>query len=165
MKYHNFILQPGYAEDVCLCTMSVSHNEGFEGIEEAIENLRLTIIAFISSTTAIRPCCRESAKNSKFNYCPRCGANLGQMMSPDAEDVEEFFMELPMTTLNEGADMLRFFEDRGWHLGGHSTFPDEAWCSVWAVARWMSREDTEDVPYLGGTYPDGEKYSSHRQGR
>jgi len=165
MSYHNFALQPGYAEDTCLCEMSVSHDGGFETIEGAIENLRLTIIAYLTSTTRIRPCCSTSMSNQEFRYCPRCGSNLEGMRAPDAGNIQGFFLRLPMTTVDEGADMLRFFEERGWHLDGFYNFPDEAPCSVRAVTRWMGRDDTDDFPYMEGTYPNGETYCSFREDR
>lgn len=165
MVYHNFALQPGYAEDTYLCEMSVSHDEGFENIEEAIEGLRLTINAYLAESARCRPCCNISKANPEFRYCPRCASNLGTMRGPDAGAIQDFFLKLPMTTIDDGAGILQFFEGRGWHLDGFYNFPDEAPCSVRAVARWMGREGEDDRPYLEGTYPNGETYCSFREER
>lgn len=164
MTHHNFALQPGYVEDTCLCEMSVSNDNGFSTIENAMEDLRLTIAAYLTDTTRIRACCLASSKNPEFRYCPRCGSNLNNL-KPDAGNIQGLFMRMPMMTVDEGADMLRFFEERGWHLDGFYAFPEEKPCLVRAVARWMGREDTEDFPYMEGTYPDGKEYCSFREER
>ena len=165
MLYHNFSLQPGHVEDTCLCEMSVSHDEGFSAIEEAMENFRLTIVAYIAENQQPRACCKKNLVDEENDFCSKCGRRLDQYREASEGEVQDFFMKLPMTTLDGGADILRYFEERGWHLEGFYHFPDEKPCSVRAVARWMGREGLEDFPYMEGTYPNGEQYCSFRESR
>ena len=165
MIYHNFALQPGYVEDTVLCEMSVSHDEGFSSIESAMENLRLTIAAWLEEHRRVRACCKKNLPDEENYFCAQCGARLDQYRGDLYTEVQDAFMKMPMTTVDEGADMLQFFEERGWNLCGFYHFPEEKACSVRAVARWMGRESTDDFPYMEGTYPDGTEYCSFRETR
>ena len=162
MIYHNFALQPGYVENSCLCQMLVSHVDGFPGIEEAMEYFRLTLVAWLLEGKVPRTCCAKNLKNKSNRWCSQCGTRLDEFLEPSAGEVQDAFMKMPMTTVDEGADMIHFFEERGWILGLND-FPDQLIVSVRAVARWTGREDLEDRPYLDGDYPDGSTYCSFRK--
>ena len=165
MKYHNFVIQPGYAEDARLCEMRVSHSEGFSTIEEAMEDFRVALISFLRKKSKPKRCCAKVLKRrtSLYNFCPECGEDLRDIREENPYAVQELFLMLPMLTINEASSIgiLGHFERAGWTLSGFSDYPEEEPCHIEAVGRWMARE-TDDRPFMCGVYPDGTTWSSFK---
>lgn len=170
MTYHNFTFQPGYVESSTLCTMAISHAIGFTDAEQALESFRLCLVDYLTiqmcqHVKKQKPCCQNHMGNSEYHFCPVCGYNLQAQVEPSPFDVQEAFMEMPMTTCDGGADMLRHFEAAGWYLGYlHPVFEGEVPVLIQAVGRWMGR-DTEgsERPYCEANYPDGSGWNSRQK--
>ena len=167
MKWHNFELQPGYAEDARLCTMKVGHQDGFDGIEEAMEDFRLTRVSYLKKNQQPpeHSCCKKAIK-SKANYCPKCGFKLANLAEVTPYEVGELFFRLFATTIDEANDVWLHFDNADWRLGG--PHPDhvraykghsDKLVQVQGVRRWMEREEG-DRPWMEGTYPNGDMWNS-----
>lgn len=163
MTYHNFDLQPGYVEDTMLCTMKVGHDDGFEGIEEAVEHFRLTIRSYLESRRQPpnNKCCKKNLSGKKSpNYCQDCGSKLA-FDDVSGPETQEFFYHMLTMTIDgaSGSWVWDHFEEAGWHLGLTLGDPsDYPLCQVRSIGRWMGREDDER-PWLEGDYPDGISWS------
>lgn len=147
-KIYNFTIQLGYAEDAILSTMCFSNVDGFDGVEEAMEHLRLTARAYLLKEQCLRQCCQDAAAG---NFCPTCGSRLADVRDVRPDDVRDFFYELPTLDMDGGASILEYFQDRGWDLCGAA---EGASAFVQGVARWMGREDEEHRPFMEWTLDD-----------
>ena len=157
--YRHFALQLGYAESERLCVMLVYHDDGFPGIEEALDSLRATAFTYLRESAPGRACCNASRVKYELTpeqRCTECGHRVGKDTVASA-DVAEFFHELPARTLDGSSRILDHFAEYGWDLVPHVRVLAPCW--VYHVGRWMAREDDER-PVVTGEYPDGRSWST-----
>lgn len=150
-KHHNFVLQPGYVESTTLAEMSVSHDEGFDTIPEALTHFRDTLKSYTEANVkSSRKCCVASMKNKKARYCDQCGYQLKRTVTP-AENAD-YFQKMMIMSIDTASDVGVYdhFEAAGWHLG-HFLHGISTSCYIQGFYRWLEEEGA----WCEGTYPDG----------
>lgn len=144
-RYHNFNLQFGYVKDSRPATMLCGHDQGFDDVESAMEDLRKTLYGYLWLERGL-------------NFCPVCGTPVKAMKKVSGYDVAKAFEDLFMSTMDDLGDIYGYLENHGWTIG--ATIGEQRSVEVQAVGRWMAREDEEDRPWMEADYPDGGYWNS-----
>lgn len=152
-KLRAFQVQLGYAEETLLSTLRFYHVDGFHEVEEAMEHLRLTAVAFVRKARVARACCRAHVHVDGYSFCPKCGRRLDDARDPGPGDVQQFFYGLPTMTTDRASatGLLDHLGEHGWDITGD---PAEPAVLVRGVGRWMGRDGERDRPYMEWTFPD-----------
>jgi hypothetical protein len=136
----HFVIYQGYAEDQTLACVTLSHDEGFETPEEAMEDLYGFLLARAEGRITVEPCCAKTfAEHEGARYCMVCGAHKRHACT--AEDlVEEVWSTLWEGTNDSlGSEFFCDLEERGWS----TEWPPGKFTVVCRFERFLSRLDGE----------------------
>lgn len=114
-KFRSFVFQLGYVESTTVSCFLLTHNQGFDTIQEAL--LDLARVFQEGDRNSYRPapkkCCvaaREKPGGNDEEYCAKCGAPLHEETTPPGQLFAQYFQ----MELHETGEMYETLEDNGW---------------------------------------------------
>lgn len=100
IKVKSFMFQTGYVESQSLSCLLLSHETGFDTVQEALLALSEVFRNSPDYTPSSKACCRKTKeKDQEAEFCSKCGTNLKE---PEV-DVGERFYEYIYSTCNDAA--------------------------------------------------------------